>query len=183
MTKFLIYLLLFLFSSVLSSQNKYFTKTGNIVFKASVPSFEEVKATNNTVTSIFNIRTGEIAALALVKAFRFKVALMEEHFNENYAETYKFPKTTFTGVINDFSFETLTENNQKYKLSGKLTFHGKTVKINSISNISQKNDTIFITTKFIVKPEDFDIKIPKLVRKKVADTVTTEIKFKLTPKK
>ena len=74
------------------SQGKFLTKSGAITFEASVPSFEEVKATNDKVTAIINTETSDIAALALVKGFRFKVALMEEHFNENYAESDKFPK-------------------------------------------------------------------------------------------
>lgn len=58
-------------------------------------SFEEVAAKNNVVTAIINTENGEFAALALVKAFRFKNALMEAHFNANYAESNKFPKATF----------------------------------------------------------------------------------------
>ncbi len=72
-------------------QEKKLTKTGTITFEASVPSFEEVKGKNTAVTCILNTSNGEIAALALMKGFRFKVALMEEHFNENYIESSKFP--------------------------------------------------------------------------------------------
>ncbi len=98
MKKAITYIFIVLISSTLIAQSKYYTKSGSIDFEASVPSFEEVKAKNNTVTSILNTETGEIAALALVKGFRFKVALMEEHFNENYAETHKFPKATFRNL-------------------------------------------------------------------------------------
>ena len=66
------------------SQEKMIDKSGMITFEASVPSFEEVKAINNSVTFVLNPATGEIACLALMKGFRFKVALMEEHFNESY---------------------------------------------------------------------------------------------------
>ena len=88
--------------------DKKITKTGTIVFEASVPSFEEVKAKNEAVTCILNPDNGEIAALALMKGFRFKVALMEEHFNENYVESSKYPKATFKGKIDNFDESKLT---------------------------------------------------------------------------
>ena len=77
------------------SQSKYLTKSGLLNFEASVEAFEEIKATNNNVTAILNTENGQFAALALVKGFRFKNALMEEHFNENYAESDEHPKAIF----------------------------------------------------------------------------------------
>src|SRR5688500_14963512 len=85
---------LLLLSAGVSAQ-KMITKTGKVTFEASVPSFEEVKATHDAVTCVLNPATGEIASLALIKGFRFKIALMEEHFNENYIESNKYPKATF----------------------------------------------------------------------------------------
>ena len=78
-----IYLLLFLSFGYTQAQEKLITKSGKITFKASVPSFEEVKATNESSSCVLNTTTGEIASLALMKGFRFKIALMEEHFNGN----------------------------------------------------------------------------------------------------
>ena len=84
------------------AQTKMFTKSGKISFEASVPAFEEVKAKNESVTCVLNPSTGEIASLALIKGFRFKVALMEEHFNENYIESDTYPKAIFKGKIDNF---------------------------------------------------------------------------------
>ena len=95
------------------SQDKKSTKTGEITFEASVPSFEEVKATNKGVSCILNTQTGEIAALTLVKSFKFKAPLMEEHFNENYMESSTYPKATFKGKILKFDAEKVKE---KHKL-------------------------------------------------------------------
>ena len=77
------------------SQNKYITREGIIEFESQIETFEPIKAKQNSVTSVFNADTGQIAVLALVKGFRFKNALMEEHFNENYVESDTYPKTTF----------------------------------------------------------------------------------------
>ena len=104
--KTIIVLLIFCFAFVATAfgQEKFATKTGEINFEASVPSFEEVKAENNNVSAVLETGTGNFAALALMKGFRFKVALMEEHFNENYIESSKYPKATFKGKIQDFDY-------------------------------------------------------------------------------
>ena len=91
------------------AQEKYSTKNGTIVFEASVPSFEEVKAKNENVSAILNVETGDFASLVLINGFRFKVALMEEHFNENYMESSKFPKAILKGKLKDFSTSKLSE--------------------------------------------------------------------------
>ena len=101
MKKILTILLVF-FTTISFSQEKRITKNGLINFEASVPSFEPVEAKHNNVSAILNIATGDIASLALVKGFRFKIALMEEHFNENYTESTKYPKATFKGKIENF---------------------------------------------------------------------------------
>jgi YceI-like protein len=177
-----LYIIITLITSTFNAQTNYYTKTGSIGFEASVPSFEEVKTINNTVSSILNTTTGEIAALALVKGFRFKVALMEEHFNESYAESAKFPKATFVGVIDDFSINDLTHEFKVFHLNGKLTFHGKTVDISPEAFISIEENKIYLTSNFILNPKDFDINIPKIVRKKVAKTIEVTIDFELIPK-
>lgn len=161
------------------SQDKKSTKTGEITFEASVPSFEEVKATNKGVSCILNTQTGEIAALALVKGFRFKVALMEEHFNENYIESGKYPKAIFKGKIENFDASKLTDAPQKFTINGTLEIHGKTKNITSVALIKKSAIKIEIDTNFSVQPEDFDIKIPSVVSKKVAKTVDVKCHFSL----
>ncbi|MBR9846315.1 MAG: YceI family protein [Algicola sp.] len=172
-------LLLLICSSTLA-QSKFITKTGVINFEASVPSFEEVSATNESVTAIVNTENGEIAALALVKGFRFKNALMEEHFNENYAESDKFPKATFKGKLVDFSLE---KNETTYLLNGEISFHGKTIAIqNVIVKASIHVDKIILTGEFITKASDFDIEIPKIVRNKITEDITITFQFEMIQK-
>jgi polyisoprenoid-binding protein YceI len=174
------FLLLFL-SLALTAQEKYYTKSGKISFESSVPTFEEVKATNTKVTAVFKSSTGEIAALALVKGFRFKIALMEEHFNENYAESSKFPKAKFSGKILNYSPDIL-KNDSSIKIKGSLTFHGITNVIEIPAKVEIKNGTILLLAKFTLKPEDFGIKIPKIVRKKIAERVDVNLQFELKAK-
>jgi len=179
MKKILIITLL-LCSVYVSSQTKYLTKTGLVAFEASVPSFEEVAAKNNSVTAIINSDNGEFAALAFVKAFRFKNALMEEHFNENYAESDQYPKATFKGQIKDFDIEDLDENIKSFTISGTLTFHGVSKEIHNISiDLRLENEMVIVSGDFKVLVSDFDIKIPKIVKNKLSNEVSIGFSFEL----
>lgn len=160
-------------------QEKKITKTGSITIEASVPSFEEVKGKNSAVTCVLNTSNGEIAALALMKGFRFKVALMEEHFNENYVESSKYPKATFKGKIENFDVTKLSTISKNYAIKGKLELHGKTKEITSTAEIKKIGSDIEIKTNFPVTVSDFDITIPSVVSKKVAKKVAIDCNFLL----
>ena len=114
-------LVLFLLISFSTFAQKYYTKTGNTQFKASVEAFEPVAATNNSTTAIINVTSGEIASLLFIKAFNFRVALMQEHFNENYMDSSTFPKATFKGLISNFNLSDISSTEKKYLLKGILT--------------------------------------------------------------
>jgi hypothetical protein len=175
----LLYISLFYIGTVGFAQDRKITKTGEIIFEASVPSFEEVKAINETASCVLNTKTGEIASLALVKGFRFKIALMEEHFNENYIESNKYPKATFKGIITNFDMNSLGTSPKEFILSGKLELHGKSKNITTTAILIKKGDNIEITSSFNVNPADFNIKIPKIVSEKVAKSVNIKATFLL----
>jgi polyisoprenoid-binding protein YceI len=126
-----------------------------------------------------NTKTGEIASLILVKGFRFKLALMEEHFNENYIESDKFPKATFKGKIDNFDLEKITAQNQDFTIKGKMELHGKSKDISIIAKIKKVNNAVEITSNFSLNPEDFDIQIPSVVKAKVAKKVDVRLNFML----
>ncbi len=177
------FLILVLISISAIGQSKYLTKTGLLAFEASVPSFEEVAAKNNSVTAILNTENGDFAALALVKAFRFKNALMEEHFNENYAESDSHPKATFKGKIDNFNFDTLSKVDSSLSIDGSLTFHGITKEIKDISlTLKLVDDKIVLSGSFKVMVSDFDIDIPKIVANKLSDEVSVAFNFELVKK-
>lgn len=157
------------------SQSKKMTKTGDVKFEASVPSFEEVKAENTTTTVVLNTDNGEIAALALMKGFRFKVALMEEHFNENYIESDKYPKATFKGKIDNFDVSKLSETEKEFTMNGTLELHGKSKKITVPAKIKKSGDSIYLTSAFSVNSDDFAIEIPKIVSQKVSKKVNIDV--------
>ncbi|WP_293896369.1 YceI family protein [Flavobacterium sp.] len=162
------------------AQTKMITKTGKLTFEASVPAFEEVKAKNESATVVLNPSTGEIASLALVKGFRFKVALMEEHFNENYMESDSYPKATFKGKIENFDVTKLTATAKDYTIKGKMEMHGKSKDITIPASIKKTSDGIEIDSNFTLNTEDYGIDIPSVVSKKVSKKVA--VKFGATLK-
>ena len=157
---------------------KYSTRNGNLKFEASVPSFEEVAGENKSASAVLDAAKGDLAVLALMKGFRFKVALMEEHFNENYVESDKYPKATFKGKVEAFDLAKLPAAGGNYTITGDLTLHGKTKKITDTAKITKSGDKLVVTGAFEVKPADFAIEIPAVVSKKVADKIS--ITYSLT---
>lgn len=156
---------------------KYSTKTGKVAFEASVPLFEDVYAENNTITAILNADSGEIASLGMVKDFKFNTNLMQEHFNENYAESAKYPKTSFKGKIANFNKTDLSAKAKTYTITGTLNFHGVDKQVQSSASVYLKDDKIMVQGKFIAKPADFKVKIPKMVVAKIAENVDVDYNF------
>ncbi|TVZ56661.1 YceI-like domain-containing protein [Lutibacter sp. Hel_I_33_5] len=177
--KKILFSLLFLVSMSVSAQ-KFFTKTGTTQFKASVEAFEAVEATNKSTSVVLKTDTGEIAALLFMKAFRFRVALMQEHFNENYMDSNKHPKATFRGKIVDYDIDNI--NNNK-KIKGTLTIRGVKKEIEADATFSKSGDKILLKANFSVKPQDFEIDIPSVVRKKIAKSININLDYELVEKK
>jgi hypothetical protein len=172
-----VYILCLFFVAVFAQ--KVQTKSGTVKFEASVPSFEEVKAVTNTASCVFNVNNGEIASLILIKSFRFKIALMEEHFNENYMESHLFPKAIFRGKVDAWDKTTLTAKPTKFLLKGKMEMHGKSKEIEIEVMISVINGKYTLTSDFELNTDDFGILIPKIVSNKVSKKVQVSLDFKL----
>jgi hypothetical protein len=180
MKKTALLMISFFVGNIIFSQ-KMMTRTGEIKFEASMPVFEPVAAINNSVSAILDKSNGEFAALALIKAFKFKVPLMEEHFNENYMESSKYPKATFKGKIVNFDASKLATS-EKYDLVGDLTIHGVTKKIKTKIILVLKDEKLYVTNNFSVKAQDFNIKIPSIVKSKVSEDVNITVNLVLGEK-
>ena len=163
-------------------QSKYMTKSGSMSFEASQPSFEPIEATHSAVSALLNADTGELAVLALVRGFRFPLALMEEHFNENYIESHQYPKTSFKGSILNFDSNALSNQPRTVQLTGELSMHGLTKLISVSATITKSDEQITLTSSFSVKTSDFGIKIPRLVRKQIDENVQVEVSLPLQRK-
>jgi len=181
--KKIIFVALFLMSAtVADAQNIYITKTGKISFFSRAKSIDKVEADNNEVSSILNTQTGEMVFAVLIKGFHFESALMEEHFNENYLESGKFPKSTFKGKISNPAAVYFNKDGAyPVTVDGDLTLHGITKKVSATGSITIKAGKITAFSKFTVKLKDFNISIPSLVADKISEDidVTVDCKYEV----
>lgn len=170
-------LALFLLAGNVIFSQKMMTRSGEVKFEASMPAFEEIAATNKTTSCILDKATGDFVALTLIKSFKFKAPLMEEHFNENYMESSKFPKATFKGKIANFDATKLSATKTTYDLEGDLTIHGVTKKIKTKIRLALNGGKITVTSSILIKPQDYNIEIPSLVKGKIAENAKVSMNF------
>jgi polyisoprenoid-binding protein YceI len=123
-------------TSTIYSQDKYFTRTGTLSFYSETP-IENIEAENNQASAILDIQTGEIAVSAQMIGFEFEKALMQEHFNENYIESDKFPKATFKGKILNYSGAPDDSETTEVTVEGVLTLHGVSKDISTTGTLSK----------------------------------------------
>jgi YceI-like domain len=173
----------FISVTIAEAQNIQITKTGKISFY-SRSKVEKVEADNNEVSSVFNTQTGDFVFAVLLKGFHFTKALMEEHFNENYVESDKFPKSTFRGKITNLTAINFTKDGAyPVTAEGDLTMHGVTKKIISPGSITIKAGKIAAYSKFSIKLKDFNISIPSLVADKISEDIDITVDCRYEPKK
>ena len=179
--KRLFFLVLFLNLLLGANAQKYMTKNGIISFYSHTP-MEEIKAENNQVASVLDVSTGDLVFQALIKSFHFERALMEEHFNENYMESDKIPKSTFKGKITNLSSVDLTKpGTYNVNVDGDLTIHDVTNKVSIKGTIEVVTGGINANSKFSVVPEDYKITIPGVVRDKIDKTLEITVAMKYAP--
>ena len=165
----------------LSIAQKYVSKNGHIRLYSHTP-MENIEADNRQVASILDVSNGEIVFTLLQKAFQFKVALMQEHFNENYMESDKFPKASFKGKITNFSKINFKKDGvYPAEVFGDLSLHGVTKSFTTKGTIQVKGTTITALAKFAIAPKDFDIKIPQLVENKIAKEMEVNVDISYNP--
>jgi polyisoprenoid-binding protein YceI len=164
------------------AQTIYMTRTGQISFFSKTP-MENIEGVNNEVTSMLNPTTGEVVFAVLVKSFRFEKALMEEHFNENYMESDKLPKSSFQGKISNLKDVDFTKDGTyKAAIEGELTIHGVKQPVKTTGTFVVSKNKITGTSAFTVKPSDYNISIPSLVAEKIAKDIEVKVNCEYAPK-
>lgn len=162
---------------------KYFTRTGQISFFSST-AVEDIEAHNKAVTGIFDVASGAIQFSVAIKSFHFEKALMEEHFNENYMESTKFPKSTFSGKIQNIGEIDFSKDGvYPVVIVGKLTMHGVTKEVTVKGTFTIKNGEVLGEAKMMINPEDYKVTIPDLVREKIAKELEVTVKMNFKEKK
>lgn len=160
---------------------KYITRDGYISFFSSTP-LEDIKADNNQVASVLDISTGDIVFQVLITSFRFEKALMQQHFNDSYMESDKFPRSTFTGKITNISSIDLKTNGPyDVTVEGELTMRDVTKKVSTRGTFEVASGSLTAESKFNVSPEEYGVKIPAVVRNNIAKIIEVTVRMRYAP--
>ena len=163
---------------------KYMTRTGKAAFDATTKqSPEKIAGVNNEVANILDAQTGDIVFQVLIKSFKFESELMQEHFNENYMESDKYPKSEFKGnITNHADINFSKDGTYKANVTGKLTIHGVTKDVTEPGTITVKGNTITAKANFSVPLKDYNIEVPSLVADKVNKNATISLESNMVKK-
>jgi hypothetical protein len=174
-------LFVFLCAAYAVDAQKFITRDSYIGFYSHTP-LEDIKGDNNQVASVLDTSTGDLVFQVLIKSFHFDRALMEEHFNENYMESDKFPKSTFKGKISNLAEVNFSKNGTyNVTVEGDLTIHDVTNKINTKGTIEVATGGINASSKFNINPEDYKINIPGVVSDKINKNLEVTVLMKYNP--
>ncbi len=174
-TNMLLIVILLCFSGLLNAQDKFFTKSGKISFHSKA-SLENIEAHNKAVTCVLDIKTGNLQFAVMIKGFEFDKALMQEHFNENYLESSKFPKAEFKGqLVNNSEINYTKEGKYPAKVKGKMTMHGQTRDVEATGTVEVKGGKIKADAVFNVVLADYDVQIPQVVKDNISKTVSITV--------
>ena len=169
-----IFLIIILFSLQGICQN-YITKTGFIGFYSKTP-LENIQGENNQVYAVLDPASHHMAFAALLKGFIFPKELMQTHFNENYVESDKFPKATFSGTCTG-EMDLSKDGIYQVVVKGELNLHGVTKPLETTGQIEVKNGKITGSSAFKIKPEDYQITIPGIVREKISNEIDVKVQI------
>lgn len=177
-SKIMIAALMLAFIANSTTAQKYKSKSSEITFFSEAP-VENIDATNKDGSSVFDESTNEIVFSVPIRSFEFDKSLMQEHFNEKYMESEEYPKALFTGTIQ--GYDKSRSGAQQATAKGKMTIHGVTQPVEITGTINKSGNEIEIQSTFIIRLEDYKIKIPKVLWQNIAEEVEVKIQFIYQP--
>mgnify|MGYP002634469255 CR=1 FL=1 len=162
-----------------NAQAIYTTDTSMVSFFSATP-VENIEAFNTASTSLINVPKSEIAFRVPISSFQFEKTLMQEHFNENYMETEKFPYATFKGKLSD-SLDISKDTIYNITATGMMNIHGVDRAETYTGTIEVKDGKASLKCEFKVKLKDHKIKIPKVVFTNIAEEIDVKVFFQYKP--
>jgi len=154
---------------------KLVSRNGHIWFYSHTP-IEDIEAHNRQVVSILDPSTGDIAFNLLIRSFEFRKALMQEHFNENFMESDKYPKSTFEGKITNLDkIDFKMDGTYTAEVAGNLTVHNVTRPLKVTGTIEVRGSLVTARAKFIATPQEYNITIPAVVEKNIAKEIEVTV--------
>lgn len=157
------------------AQGKYMTQKGVVSFFSS-SIIEDIEAHTEQAGAVIDLQTRQLALAIPIRSFQFKRTLMQEHFNENYMDSDKYPKSTFKGHINDLDLDAFLKGGpQRVTVEGDLTIHGVTKHVTVPGALELNKGSLLVNAYFSVAPADYGIEIPLLVRENIAKVVGIKV--------
>ncbi|MGG9962019.1 YceI family protein [Ferruginibacter sp. SUN106] len=164
-----------------SPQQDFKVSTGSIAFRSDA-SLELIKAQSNELKGLFLADKKQFAFIVNIKSFKgFNSPLQQEHFNENYLETNKYPTASFEGKIIE-DVDVSKDGVYAVRAKGNLSIHGVVQERIIKSELTVKDGNISIKSNFTVLLADHNIPIPKVVHEKLASEIKVDIKADLIKK-
>ena len=161
--------------TIKTEPTKYFTREANITLLSDAP-LEKIEGINNQAVSMLDISTGQMEFAVLMKAFEFEKALLQEHFNENYVESDKYPKANFKGTITNYAdVKWAVDGEYPVTVSGTMTLHGVTKDVTANGKISIKAGVISANSTFNILISEYNIVIPAVVKDKINNSVKIDV--------
>ena len=162
-----------LLNSIALAQGKYKLSKAQVSF-FSHAALEDIEATNSDAQGIVDFGSKNFLIKIPIKSFTFKSGLMQEHFNENYMESDKYPSAVFKGAIQG-SYDLSKDGEYPVNAVGDLNVHGVSQPRTIPSVIVVKGGIATITSKINIKVADHKIDVPTIVFQKIAEVVEVKI--------
>lgn len=156
-----------------AAAQRYFSKNASAHFYSYAP-LENIEAVNNKGVCIIDVAKSTVEMAVLLKGFQFKKALMQEHFNESYVESDRYPKATFKGLLLD-AIDWNKTGTYTTRVKGTLSLHGVSKEETATALVKIANNTISATADLQITLADYNIKIPAVVSNKISKTVKIAI--------
>jgi polyisoprenoid-binding protein YceI len=165
--------------SFTANSQKFMTKTGHIKFYSDSP-LEKIEAHNHQVNAALDASTGDFVFKVLMKSFEFEKALMQEHFNENYVESDKYPNAMFSGKVTNIKDVNVGKDGvYEVMVEGRLTMHGVTQPVREKGNFEVREGKIAGKAKFNIILSDYNIKIPGAVTNNISKAIEITVEVNL----
>lgn len=165
--------------ATVQAQDIYSTTSAKLGFFSSAP-LEDIAAETAKGASAINIKTKAVYFKVPINTFQFKKKLMQEHFNENYLESDKYPYAEFKGRILE-NADFTKEGSWTVMVEGMLTIHGVSKSYKEKGTVTMKDGKLSASAKFNVRVADHKIKIPSLVVKNIAEVVEVSVDATYAP--
>ena len=179
-------MLLYLLSLIIFSANGlqeealWKGRNGSIKFTSDAP-LELIQAESNDLSGVLNLDENKFAFLLPTTTFEgFNSPLQQEHFHENYMESEKYPKASFSGKFIE-DIDQLEEGIHSLRAKGTLAIHGIAVERIIKCKVTVKKKEILIESDFVVPLADHKISIPQIVHQKIAEEIFVAAKIRLQP--